>query len=210
MPRLSPSAARSASPSASAQSSTVWCSSMCEIARGRRARARNRRASRAARACDRRSRCRWRRGSDLPRSRSTRTSMSVSFVCAYDGRAAREQFAHGGRPGLALAAVLAHHAGRACRGSRANSQVGVAVADHGAARGGRRVLARDTRAAVPVFGLRQSQPSALEVRADEDRVELDSLEREGVEDEALAELEIRGREGSACRGRPGWSPSTKR
>ena len=32
MPRLSPSASRSAWPSASAQSSTVWCSSTCEVA----------------------------------------------------------------------------------------------------------------------------------------------------------------------------------
>ena len=144
MPALSPSAWRSASPSVEAQSSTVWCSSMCRSPRQLSCR-RSRRAGRAAPACDRRSRCRWRCGIGAVSSSSTAT-----FDVGLAGLAR-----HAARRRASSVRVIAGQRLIARRGvddaqaadarSCANSQVGVAIADHGAALAVDRLLSAGTR-----------------------------------------------------------------
>ena len=136
MPRLSPSASRSAWPSASAQSSTVWCSSMCRSPSQRSVAARSRRACRAARACGRRSPGRCATRGSAPRSRSTldadprllRVALRPRACAAH--RPARARC----RPSPSRRRMRVAAGSRARPGCAANCDVGLAIADHGRAR----------------------------------------------------------------------------
>ena len=206
MPRLSPSASRSAWPSASAQSSTVWCSST--------------------------SRSPWQVSSSAkPPWRATCSSMwskkpmpveiatgagavemrrSLS-ICGFPG-AARRRCAVRSRPaqprrdrgpGRAPSAPSSPHAQSLDAEIGGELHVGVAVADHVAVPRVRLRGARGTRSSSPVRGLRQSQPSSREVRAEELGVERDALRGEQLAQEVLRLAEVRLRERCACRARPG-------
>ena len=109
--------ARRAWPSASAQSSTVWCSSMCrsplQVSSQREAAV----LARAAPACDRRSRCRSRCGSGRSASRFTRRGCRFPSSCARSlarGRASSSR-AMAGQVSAGVA-VGSARAGPGCRG----------------------------------------------------------------------------------------------
>ena len=191
MPRLSPSASRSACPSASAQSSTVWCSSTCEIAAAgelerEAAVARDllehvveeadagRDADRRPRRRGRRERDRWSRGCAAPRS-------------ALRGRSVK--LTRDGRP-----AVVARRrrASRAGRGAEIACELQVAARSPMTAERARSIGAVARYSSTSrVFGLRQSQLVRRPVRADEHRVELDALRGEQRENELLRRAERR-------------------
>ena len=78
-------------------------------------------------------------------------------------------------------------------------QIGVAIADHRAALRDPRRRRAGSRCTRPVRGLRQSQLIGRKVRADEDRLELDSLRAEASQDELVRSFEVRpcGKRGRA-------------
>ncbi len=128
--------ARRAWPSASAQSSTVWCSSTSRSPVHVKLERETRRDARPARACGRRTRCRWRYATGAVRSRSTATSIAVSRVrrATRAVRSRADQLPCDRVPGLSPRRRCDGRAAPARRGSRASSQVRVAIADHVAAR----------------------------------------------------------------------------
>ena len=87
---------------------------------------------------------------------------------------------------------------------RREFQVRVAIADHEAARLVDRRCACEEFLHHAELGLAAGAVLALEMRADEHRLELDALRGEQLQDEAMRVLEALARKGSACPGRPDW------
>ena len=105
----------------------------------------SRRAWRAARACDRRSRCRWRCGSAaLRRARRATSIVGFARACARRARGAR---AGAARSPASVSSALPSRRTRRPRDAEIarEFQIGVAIADHGAARAIDRRARADTR-----------------------------------------------------------------
>ncbi len=125
-------------------------------------------------------------------SRSTATSISSFLRLALGARAACRELAHDRRPGFFRRAVPAHLHAADLQVLREH-QVGVAIADHGAA-GDVHVLCADVLVDQQRLRLAARTVVFREVRADEHGVELDALRAEGVHHQLMGAVEVRLRE----------------